>query len=131
MNTTTNTTTVNTTKVEQVIAQQVVDARTALAEAKEAAEKAEAAFRALGTDAVILDDGTKVAIVEQVRRSIEQDTLRDILPTGQYQRVTIRQATLALLDEAVKAGWLAEDTIAPAIKQAQVASVKVTQPKRK
>lgn len=131
MNTTTNTATINTTKVEQVIAQQVIDARAVLAEAKEAAEKAEAAFRSLGTDAVVLEDGTKVAIVEQVRRSIEQDILRGILPTGQYQRVTIRQATLALIDEAVKAGWLDEATVAPAIRAAQVKSVKVTQPKRK
>jgi len=125
----TATTTINTGKVEQMLAKSVVDARAILAEAKAKAQEAEDAFRALDTDAVLLDDGTKVAVVRQTRRSVDTATVKDIVPQGQFQRLTRREATLALIDEAIKAGWLDEATIAPAIKSTEVASVKVTQPK--
>lgn len=125
----TATTTINTGKVEQMLAKSVVDARAVLADAKAKAKEAEDAFRARGTDAVLLDDGTKVAIVRQTRRSVDTATVKEIVPQGQFQRLTRREATLALIDEAIKAGWLDEATIAPAIKSAEVASVKVTQPK--
>ena len=42
-----------------------------LAKAKEAVEEAELAFRALEVECVSLADGTKVAIVNQSRRSID------------------------------------------------------------
>ena len=72
MNTNTETININTDKVNEMTARRVIEARALLAEAKAEAEKAEEAFRALNTDAVILEDGTKVAIVEQNRRSIDQ-----------------------------------------------------------
>lgn len=129
MNTTT-TTTVNTSKVEQMLATQVVDARAALAEAKRIASEAEDAFRALGVDSVELTDGTKVAIVRQNRRAVDTEAVKAIVPKGQFQRLTRREATLALIDEAIKAGWLDEATIAPAISVKETEAVKVTQPKR-
>lgn len=132
MNTTiTDLTVVNIEYVEQIVAREVVEARATLAAAKAAVEKAETAFLTLGTESVTLDDGTKVAIVQQERRSIDQTALRNLLPTGQYQRVTVRQATLPLLDEAVKAGWLDTTVVECAINAATVTSVKVTTPKRK
>lgn len=129
METLTNTTIVNTEKVEQMLAQSVVDARAALAEAKKVAENAEDAFRALNTDAVILSDGTKVAVVEQNRRSIDQEVAREVLPEGQHQRLSKRVVQQALVDEAVSAGWLAQDKADTFTKVAHVRAVKVTQPK--
>ena len=106
METTTNPININTDKVNEMTARRVVEARTLLAEAKAEAEKAEEAFRALNTDAVILEDGTKVAIVEQNRRSIDQTEAREALSEGHHQRVSKRVVQQALVDEAVSAGWL-------------------------
>ena len=52
---------INQTKVEELAAQKVVELRSALADAKEAVEEAEAQFKALGIESVTLADGTKVA----------------------------------------------------------------------
>ena len=130
METITDTTAVNTEKVEQMLAQSVIDARAALAVAKKVAEQAEEAFRTLGVTAVILEDGTKVAIVEQNRRTIDQEVAREVLPEGQHQRLSKRVVQQALVDEAVSAGWLAQAKADQFTKATNVKAVKVTQPKR-
>jgi len=130
MNTNTETININTDKVNEMTARRVVEARAALAEAKAEAEKAEDAFRALSTEAVTLEDGTKVAIVEQNRRSIDQQVARDELPEGQHQRLSKRVVQQALVDEAVSAGWLKQAIVDKFTKVANVKAVKVTQPKR-
>lgn len=129
MNTETTTITINTEKVNEMTARRVIEARAILAEAKAEAEKAEEAFRALNTNAVILEDGTKVAIVEQNRRSIDQEVAREVLPEGQHQRLSKRVVQQALVDEAVSAGWLSEDKASTFTKVTNVKAVKVTQPK--
>lgn len=129
MNTETTTITINTEKVNEMTARRVIEARAILAEAKAEAEKAEEAFRALNTNAVILEDGTKVAIVEQNRRSIDQDVAREVLPEGQHQRLSKRVVQQALVDEAVSAGWLSEEKADAFTKVTNVKAVKVTQPK--
>jgi hypothetical protein len=129
MNTETTTITINTEKVNEMTARRVIEARAILAEAKAEAEKAEEAFRALNTNAVILEDGTKVAIVEQNRRSIDQDVAREVLPEGQHQRLSKRVVQQALVDEAVSAGWLSEEKADTFTKVTNVKAVKVTQPK--
>jgi hypothetical protein len=130
METTTNPININTDKVNEMTARRVVEARALLAEAKAEAEKAEEAFRALNTDAVILDDGTKVAIVEQNRRSIDQTEAREALSEGHHQRVSKRVVQQALVDEAVSAGWLKQAIVDKFTKVTNVKAVKVTQPKR-
>jgi hypothetical protein len=130
MNTNTETITINTDKVNEMTARRVIEARALLAEAKAEAEKAEEAFRALNTDAVILEDGTKVAIVEQNRRTIDQEGAREALPEGQHQRLSKRVGQQALVDEAVSAGWLKQAIVDKFTKVANVKAVKVTQPKR-
>ena len=130
METTTNPININTDKVNEMTARRVVEARSALAEAKAEAEKAEEAFRALNTDAVILEDGTKVAIVEQNRRSIDQTEAREALSEGHHQRVSKRVVQQALVDEAVSAGWLKQAIVDKFTKVTNVKAVKVTQPKR-
>lgn len=130
METTTNHININTDKVNEMTAQRVVEARALLAEAKAEAEKAEEAFRALNTDAVILEDGTKVAIVEQNRRSIDQTEAREALSEGHHQRVSKRVVQQALVDEAVSAGWLKQAIVDKFTKVTNVKAVKVTQPKR-
>ena len=130
METTTNTIDINTDKMNEMTARRVVEARAALAEAKAEAEKAEDAFRALSTEAVILEDGTKVAIVEQNRRTIDQKVARDELPEGQHQRLSKRVVQQALVDEAVKSGWLKQAVVNKFTKVTNVKSVKVTKPKR-
>ena len=130
MNTNTETITINTDKVNEMTARRVIEARALLAEAKAEAEKAEEAFRALNTDAVILEDGTKVAIVEQNRRTIDQEGAREALPEGQHQRLSKRVVQQALVDEAVSAGWLKQAIVDKFTKVANVKAVKVTQPKR-
>jgi len=112
------------------LAQRVVDKRAALKAAKDAADEAERLFRVMGCGEVILEDGTKVAIVEQSRRSVDTLILKDIIPTGQFQRVTRRTADLKAIDAAIAAGWLDATTVTPAISVAEVSSVKVTKPKR-
>jgi hypothetical protein len=130
MNTNTETININTDKVNEMTARRVIEARALLAEAKAEAEKAEEAFRALNTDAVILEDGTKVAIVEQNRRTIDQEGAREALPEGQHQRLSKRVVQQALVDEAVSAGWLKQAIVDKFTKVANVKAVKVTQPKR-
>lgn len=130
METTTNTIDINTDKMNEMTARRVVEARARLAEAKAEAEKAEDAFRALSTEAVTLEDGTKVAIVEQNRRSIDQQVARDELPEGQHQRLSKRVVQQALVDEAVTAGWLKQAVVDTFTKVTNVKSVKVTKPKR-
>ena len=129
METTTNHININTDKVDEITARRVIAARAALAEAKAEAEKAEDAFRALNVEAVILDDGTKVAIVEQNRRTINQTAAKDVLPEGQHQRLTKRVVQQPLVDEAVKGGWLKQAVVDKFTKVANVKAVKVTQPK--
>tara|TARA_A100001201_G_C4066959_1_gene194463 strand:+ start:325 stop:708 length:384 start_codon:yes stop_codon:yes gene_type:complete len=121
---------INQTKVEELAAQKVVELRSALADAKEAVEEAEAQFKALGIESVTLADGTKVAIVTQNRRSLDNDTLKDVLPQGQHQRVTKRVGDMKLIDGAIEAGWLDADLVGQAINVKEVQSLKVTQPKR-
>ena len=121
---------VNDRKISELTAQRVVEARSALAEAREAVEEAELAFRALEVESVTLADGTKVAIVNQNRRSIDNDVLKAILPQGQHQRVTKRVGDMKLIDGAVDAGWLDADLVGQAISVKEVVSVKVTQPKQ-
>tara|TARA_B100000902_G_scaffold345982_1_gene352391 strand:+ start:6887 stop:7267 length:381 start_codon:yes stop_codon:yes gene_type:complete len=121
---------VNDRKISELTAQRVVEARSALAEAREAVEEAELAFRALEVESVTLADGTKVAIVNQNRRSIDNDVLKAILPQGQHQRVTKRVGEMKLIDGAVEAGWLDSDLVGKAINIKEVSSVKVTQPRR-
>jgi len=121
---------VNDRKISELTAQRVVEARSALAEAREAVEEAELAFRALEVESVTLADGTKVAIVNQNRRSIDNDVLKAILPQGQHQRVTKRVGEMKLIDGAVEAGWLDADLVGKAINIKEVSSVKVTQPRR-
>tara|TARA_Y100000004_G_scaffold67064_1_gene75163 strand:+ start:470 stop:853 length:384 start_codon:yes stop_codon:yes gene_type:complete len=121
---------INQTKVEELAAQKVVELRSALADAKEAVEEAEAQFKALGIESVTLEDGTKVAIVTQNRRSLDNDTLKDVLPQGQHQRVTKRVGDMKLIDGAIEAGWLDADLVGQAINVKEVQSLKVTQPKR-
>ena len=130
MEITTDTININTDKVNEMTARRVVEARAALAEAKAEAEKAEEAFRALSTEAVILEDGTKVAIVEQNRRSIDQTEAREALSEGHHQRVSKRVVQQALVDEAVSAGWLKQAIVDKFTKVTNVKAVKVTQPKR-
>jgi hypothetical protein len=129
METTAFTINFNTNKVDEITARRVIAARAALAEAKAEAEKAEDAFRALNTDAVILDDGTKVAIVEQSRRTINQSAAKDVLPEGQHQRLTKRVVQQPLVDEAVEGGWLKQAVVDTFTKVTHVRAVKVTQPK--
>jgi len=121
---------INQTKVEELAAQKVVELRSTLADAKKAVEEAEAQFKALGIESVTLVDGTKVAIVTQNRRSLDNDTLKDVLPQGQHQRVTKRVGDMKLIDGAIEAGWLDADLVGQAINVKEVQSLKVTQPKR-
>lgn len=120
---------VNEAKVAELIATRIVDLRSQLADIKDALELQEATFKDLGHD-VTLVDGTKVAIVHQNRRSIDNDTLKDVLPQGQHQRVTKRVGDMKLIDGAIEAGWLDADLVGQAINIKAVESVKVTQPKR-
>ena len=120
---------VNEAKVAELIATRIVDLRSQLADIKEALELQEATFKDLGHD-VTLVDGTKVAIVHQNRRSIDNETLKDVLPQGQHQRVTKRVGDMKLIDGAIEAGWLDADVVGQAINIKAVESVKVTQPKR-
>ena len=120
---------VNEAKVAELIATRIVDLRSQLADIKDALELQEATFKDLGYD-VTLVDGTKVAIVHQNRRSIDNDTLKDVLPQGQHQRVTKRVGDMKLIDGAIEAGWLDADLVGQAINIKSVESVKVTQPKR-
>ena len=120
---------VNEAKVAELIATRIVDLRSQLADIKDALELQEATFKDLGHD-VTLVDGTKVAIVHQNRRSIDNDTLKDVLPQGQHQRVTKRVGDMRLIDGAIEAGWLYADLVGQAINIKAVESVKVTQPKR-
>lgn len=120
---------VNEAKVAELIATRIVDLRSQLADIKDALELQEATFKDLGQD-VTLVDGTKVAIVHQNRRSIDNDTLKDVLPQGQHQRVTKRVGDMKLIDGAIEAGWLDADLVGQAINIKAVESVKVTQPKR-
>lgn len=122
--------TINEEAMIAMIAAKVVDARAELAEAKKKAENAEAMFRSLNVDSVTLDDGTKVAIVEQNRRSIDQAEAREALSEGHHQRVSKRVVQQALVDEAVSAGWLKQAIVDKFTKVANVKAVKVTQPKR-
>ena len=119
------------TMTDKALAQAVVDARAELARVKELAELAETAFKASGLESVTLDDGTKVAIVEQSRRAIDNAKLKEVLPTGQYQRVTKRVGDLKLIDGAMNANYdnFAEN-VEKAIKTTTVRALKVTQPKR-
>lgn len=130
METPTETININPTYTEQMLATLVVNAREELAAAKAKADEAEDAFRALGIDSVLLHDGTKVAIVEQNRRSIDQQVARDELPEGQHQRLSKRVVQQALVDEAVTAGWLKQAIVDKFTKVTNVKSVKVTKPKR-
>ena len=120
---------VNEAKVAELIATRIVDLRSQLADIKDALELQEATFKDLGHD-VTLVDGTKVAIVHQHRRSIDNDTLKDVLPQGQHQRVTKRVGDMRLIDGAIEAGWLDADVVGQAINIKAVESVKVTQPQR-
>ena len=120
---------VNEAKVAELIATRIVDLRSQLADIKDALELQEATFKDLGHD-VTLVDGTKVAIVHQNRRSIDNETLKDVLPQGQHQRVTKRVGDMRLIDGAIEAGWLDTDLVGQAINIKAVESVKVTQPKR-
>lgn len=129
MSNTTTTIELNTNKVDEVVARRVIEARALLAEAKAEAEKAEDAFRALNISAITLEDGTKVAIVEQNRRTIDQEGAREALPEGQHQRLSKRVVQQALVDEAVSAGWLKQEVVDTFTKVANVKAVKVTQPK--
>jgi len=128
--TTTETININPTYTELMLGRLVVNAREELAAAKAKADEAEAAFRALGIDSVLLHDGTKVAIVEQNRRTIDQKVARDELPEGQHQRLSKRVVQQALVDEAVKSGWLKQAVVNKFTKVTNVKSVKVTKPKR-
>ena len=121
---------VNDRKIAELTASRVVEARSVLAKAKEAVEEAELAFRALEVESVSLADGTKVAIVNQNRRSIDNEVLKAVLPQGQHQRVTKRVGDMKLIDGAVEAGWLDADLVGQAINIKEVSSVKVTQPRR-
>ena len=125
----TATITINNQKVNQLAAERVIAARAVLAAAKAEAEKAEDAFRWLGIEAVTLEDGTKVAIVEQCRRTINQSAAKDALPEGQHQRLTKRVVQQPLVDEAVKGGWLKQAVVDTFTKVTNVKAVKVTQPK--
>ena len=120
---------VNEAKVAELIATRIVDLRSQLADIKDALELQEATFKDLGHD-VTLVDGTKVAIVHQNRRSIDNETLKDVLPQGQHQRVTKRVGDMKLIDGAIEAGWLDADVVGQAINIKAVEGVKVTQPKR-
>ena len=128
--TTEETININPSYTEQMLATLVVVAREELATAKAKADEAEAAFRALGIDSVLLHDGTKVAIVEQNRRSIDQTEAREALSEGHHQRVSKRVVQQALVDEAVSAGWLKQAIVDKFTKVTNVKAVKVTQPKR-
>ena len=121
---------INQTKVEELAAQKVVELRSTLADAKKAVEEAEAQFKALGIESVTLADGTKVAIVEQSRRSIDNAKLKEVVKEGHYRLITKRVGEMKLIDGAVEAGWLDADVVGQAINVKEVQSLKVTQPKR-
>ena len=112
------------TMTDTALAQAVVDARAELARVKELAELAETAFKASGLESVTLDDGTKVAIVEQSRRAIDNAKLKAVLPTGQFQRVTKRVGDLKLIDGGIDANWLDADLVGEAIKTTTVRALK-------
>ena len=120
---------VNEAKVAELIATRIVDLRSQLADIKDALELQEATFKDLGHD-VTLVDGTKVAIVHQNRRSIDNAKLKEVLKDWHYQRVTKRVGDMKLIDGAIEAGWLDADVVGQAINIKSVESVKVTQPKR-
>ena len=121
---------INDVKVAELVAQRVVEARSALALAKEVADDAERHFKALEVESVTLDDGTKVAVVSQNRRTIDNKALESVLPKGQHQRVTKRVGDLKMIDGGIEAGWLDADLVGQAISTKSVNAVKVTQPKR-
>lgn len=121
---------INDVKVAELVAQRVVEARSALAEAKEVADEAERHFKALEVESVTLEDGTKVAVVSQNRRTIDNKALESVLPKGQHQRVTKRVGDLKMIDGGIEAGWLDSDIVGQAISTKSVLAVKVTQPKR-
>lgn len=122
--------TVNADKVAEMLAITVVDARSALADAKAAVEAAERAFKATGTESVVLQDGTKVALVKQQRRTLNTLILKDLLPKGRFNRVSRRVADMALVDGEIAAGRMTADEVAEAITVKDVVALKVTQPKR-
>ena len=121
---------INETKVAELNAGRIVSLRAKLADVKEALENEEAQFKALGVDSVTLADGTKVAVVNQTRRSIDNAKLKEVLKDGHYQRVTKRVGDMKLIDGSIEAGWLDADVVGQAINTKEVSSVKVTQPKR-
>jgi hypothetical protein len=122
--------TVNADKVAEMLAITVVDARSALADAKAAVETAERAFKATGTESVVLQDGTKVALVRQQRRALNTAILKDLLPKGRFNRVSRRVADMALVDGEIAAGRMTADEVAEAITVKDVVALKVTQPKQ-
>jgi hypothetical protein len=122
--------TVNADKVAEMLAITVVDARSALADAKAAVEAAERAFKATGTESVVLQDGTKVALVRQQRRTLNTAILKDLLPKGRFNRVSRRVADMALVDGEIAAGRMTADEVAEAITVKDVVALKVTQPKQ-
>ena len=121
---------INETKVAELNAGRIVSLRAKLADVKEALENEEAQFKALGVDSVTLADGTKVAVVNQTRRSIDNAKLKEVLKPGHFQRVTKRVGDMKLIDGSIESGWLDADVVGQAINTKEVSSVKVTQPKR-
>ena len=117
--------------MRQVRARNVCEARAQLAAAKARLEAAEELFEAVASDEpVVLDDGTKVAVVKQQRRNIDAERLEAGVSSQQWTRLSKRVLDTKLFDLASAANQLDSQLVDAVTTYCDVSFVRVTQPKR-